>query len=157
MRGFFLIGLTLLFALTLAITPMPSIIESYRPDWILLVLVYWCIALPHRVNVGTAWFCGFLLDILLGSVLGTHAFMLAFVAYICSANYLTIRNFSSWQQSLIIALVTAFYHLVDYWLQHFLTTAYFMPELLWPVLSNAFVWTFVFYGLRKYRRTFRIR
>ncbi len=157
MRSYSLIAMTLLLSLVLAVTPLPSLIDAFRPDWVLLVLVYWCIALPHRINVGTGWLCGFLLDILLGSVLGTHAFILAFVVYICSTNYLTIRNFSVWQQSIIIGLVTAFYHLVDYWLQHFLTTAFFMPELLWPILTNTLIWTGIFYVLRKYRRAFRIR
>ncbi|WP_143871470.1 rod shape-determining protein MreD [Catenovulum sediminis] len=152
-----LIALTLLFALILAIAPMPKMLESFRPDWILLVLFYWAIALPHRVNVGTAWVCGFILDILLGSVLGAHALILALVTYIASANYLTIRNFSLWQQALIVGLVSAFYHLGDYWIQHFLTTAYFLPELMWPVVTNTFIWPWAFLLLRKYRRRLKIR
>ncbi|WAJ69980.1 rod shape-determining protein MreD [Catenovulum adriaticum] len=157
MGGISLIAFTLFISFILAITPLPSIIEAFRPDWLLVVLIYWCIALPHKVNVGTGWICGFILDILLGSVLGSHAVMLALVAYICSTNYLTIRNFSAVQQVLIIGLVSAFYHLADYWLQHFLTTAYFQPELLWPILTNMIIWPTALVLLRKYRRAFRIR
>lgn len=157
MGGRSLIALTLLLALVLAIMPMPPILEVYRPDWILIVLFYWCIAMPHKINVGTGWVCGFVLDILLGSILGTHALILALVAYIGVANYLTIRNLSVWQQALIVGLVSAFYHLADYWIQHFLTTAYFLPELMWPILVNIFVWPWAFSLLRKYRRKLKIR
>lgn len=39
-------------ALLLSIVPMPSVLDYHRPDWLALVIMYWVIALPHRVNVG---------------------------------------------------------------------------------------------------------
>ena len=53
-HGGYLITLTLLITLIFAIIPLPLAVESYRPDWTLLVLIYWALALPHRVNVGVA-------------------------------------------------------------------------------------------------------
>ena len=49
------IGLSIIVALVLQIMPMPSIVEQYRPDWVFLVLGYWALALPERVNVGVAF------------------------------------------------------------------------------------------------------
>ncbi|EWH11605.1 rod shape-determining protein MreD [Catenovulum agarivorans DS-2] len=152
-----LIALSLLLTLILAMAPLPSYVEAFRPDWVLLVLFYWAIALPHRINVGSAFVVGVLYDILLGNVLGLHALLLSLVVYIAAVNHLTIRNLSIWQQALIVAMVSAFYHLVDYWIQHFLTTVYFLPELLWPAVTNAFIWPWAFLLLRKYRRKLRIR
>lgn len=60
----------LLIALVASITPLPLGIDAFRPDWVLVVLIYWCLALPTKVNVISAWFMGLLLDVLLGSVLG---------------------------------------------------------------------------------------
>ena len=42
--------------------PLPSLLDAYRPDWVALVVLYWVIALPHRINIGTAWVAGLLLD-----------------------------------------------------------------------------------------------
>lgn len=96
-----IILLTLLVALMATIMPMPLSVDAFRPDWVLVVLLYWCLALPSRVNVVTAWVMGFILDVLLGSVLGVHAAAMALSVFIIAGNYQKIRNFSVWQLSLI--------------------------------------------------------
>ena len=42
-------------AVILAIMPFPNWAEPFRPDWVGLVLIYWCLAIPDRVSVGTGW------------------------------------------------------------------------------------------------------
>lgn len=155
-QGGYLIAFTLLITLILSIVPMPILIKAYRPDWTLLVLLYWTIALPHRVNVGVAWFCGFLLDILLGTVLGVHALSCAAVIYIAGLNYQSIRNFSMVQQSLSVGLLLALHHLLVYWLSYFLSSTYFLPEYIYPVAPGILLWPWIFYILRRFRRQFHI-
>jgi len=147
---------TLLLALMASIMPMPLSIDVFRPDWVLAVLFYWCLALPNRVNVTTAWVMGLLLDILLGSVLGIHAAAMALSVFIVADNYQKIRNFSLWQQSLIIGVLAALYHLVVFWLQRFLTDAVFLPSYLYPVITTIILWPWAFLLLRKMRRHFKI-
>ena len=156
-QGGYLIALTLLVTLILAIMPLPLIVKPYRPDWTLMVLIYWTLALPHKVNVGVAWICGFLLDVLLGTVLGVHAMSCAIVVYFAGDNYQMIRNFSVWQQSLIVGMLLALHHLLVYWLSHFLTETYFVPEYLYPVLTGAVAWPWLFLILRRFRRRFGIK
>lgn len=156
-HGGYLITLTLLLTLILAIMPLPLMVKAYRPDWTLMVLIYWTLALPHKVNVGVAWICGFLLDVLLGTVLGIHAMSCAIVVYVAGSNYQMIRNFSVWQQSLIVGMLLALHHLLVYWLSHFLSETYFVPEYLYPVLPGVIVWPWLFMILRKFRRRFAIK
>lgn len=82
----FIVVLTLFIALLAAIMPMPLGIDSFRPDWVLVVLLYWAMAIPVRVSVGTAWVMGLLLDILLGSLLGVHAIALMVPVFIAAVN-----------------------------------------------------------------------
>ena len=70
------IGLSIIVALVLQIMPMPSIVEQYRPDWVFLVLGYWALALPERVNVGVAFIVGLVLDLLLGTSIGVCTVLL---------------------------------------------------------------------------------
>jgi rod shape-determining protein MreD len=114
------------------------------------------LALPHRVNVGVAWICGFLLDVLLGTILGIHALSFAIVVYVAGSNYQKIRNFSLWQQGLIVGLFLALHHLIVYWFSHFLSDIYFLPEYLYPVIPGIIVWPWIFLLLRKFRRQFGI-
>ena len=57
---------TFIAALLLTIIPLPDWARYLRPDWVGLVLIYWCLALPERVGVSTGWFMGLLVDLLTG-------------------------------------------------------------------------------------------
>lgn len=148
---------TLLIALMATIMPMPLSVDVFRPDWVLIVLVYWSLALPSRVNVVTAWIMGFLLDVLLGSVLGVHAAAMAVTVYISASNFQKIRNFSLWQQSIIIGIFAALYHLIVFWLQRFLADVTFLVDYLYPVITSLIIWPWAFLLLRKVRRHFQIK
>ncbi|MBL4899973.1 MAG: rod shape-determining protein MreD [Colwellia sp.] len=148
---------TLLIALMASIMPMPLSVDAFRPDWVFIVLMYWCMALPGRVNIITAWVMGFLLDVLLGSVLGVHAAAMAISIYIIVGNHQKIRNFSIWQQALITGVLAALYHLVVFWLQRFLIDVVFLTSYLYPVITTIVLWPWVFYLLRKVRRNFSIK
>lgn len=152
-----IILLTFLVALMASIMPLPLSVDAFRPDWVLVVLLYWCLALPSRVNVISAWVLGFILDVLLGSTLGVHAGAMAIAVYIVAGNFQKIRNFSVWQQSLIVGVLSALYHLIVFWLQRFLTDAVFLPSYLYPVLTTIILWPWAFLLLRKIRRNFRIK
>lgn len=136
--------------------PLPIGIDEYRPNWALLVLIYWALALPNRVNVLFAWFIGFIIDVLLGSVLGVNAFATALVVYVSANNFQKIRNFSLWQQSLIVGLFIALYHLSVFWIQRVVLDVDFSMSYLKPVLTSAPIWPVVFLLLRKIRRQFQV-
>jgi len=152
-----IILLTLLLALIATIIPMPLSVDAFRPDWVLVVLIYWCLALPSRVNVITAWVIGFILDVLLGSVLGIHAAALAITVFIIAENFQKIRNFSIWQQSIIVGVIAALYHLLVFWMQRFLTDVVFLPSYLYPVITTIILWPWALLLLRKIRRHFKIK
>lgn len=152
----YLVYLSLMFSLVLAVVPLPAMVKLFRPDWPLLVLFYWALALPFRVSIGTAFVVGFLLDVLVGTVLGVNALAYSIIIYFCSAHHLKIRNFSILQQSVVIALFLAFYHYFIFWLSHFLTGVVFTMAYLWPVVTGAAVWPWIFWLLRRIRRQFKI-
>ncbi len=156
-RHLWLVYFTLFLSLIMALMPLPQKLHAMRPEWVLLVLMYWTLALPHRINIGTAWVTGLLMDLAIGSTLGVHAMSYAVSIHITVSNYQKIRNFYLWQQAILVALILALHHLLQFWLSHFLNDVYFSPQYLWPVLPAAAFWPLVFLLLRKYRRHFRIR
>ncbi|MCW8864972.1 MAG: rod shape-determining protein MreD [Colwellia sp.] len=148
---------TLLIAVMASIMPLPLSVDVFRPDWVLIVLIYWTMALPGRVNIITAWVMGLLLDVLLGSVLGVHAAAMAVAIYIVAENFQKIRNFSISQQALITGVLAALYHLVVFWLQRFLIDVTFLTSYLYPVITSIVLWPWMFLLLRKVRRHFSIK
>ena len=151
------IYLTILLALLLAIVPLPAIIDPYRPDWLTLVIVYWVIALPHRVNVGTAWIAGLSLDILLGSTLGVRALALAIMAYVAAMQFQKIRNFSVWQQAVVVGIISLLGQLTVFWAEHLFAVVTMNYRMFWSCLTTTLLWPWVFLLLRKIRRKFHIR
>lgn len=85
-RNWFIV-VTLLLALFLNAIPFgrfPGI-----PDWVALVLTFWCVHQPLRVGMGAAFAMGLAMDVVDASVLGQHA--LAYVALAFTAGGLSRR------------------------------------------------------------------
>ncbi|RKF21363.1 rod shape-determining protein MreD [Alginatibacterium sediminis] len=148
---------TICVALVLTIIPVPIVLESFRPDWVLLCLTYWVTALPRRANVGVAFICGLLLDVLLGSTLGVRALALSIVAYLIANNYTRVRNYSVWQQALIIGVLCGLNRLIVFWAEHVVHDVRLNSGYFIPIVSSIFVWPWVFLILRRIRRTWDIK
>ena len=156
-NGRFKIVITLIMALLLTILPVPDALEYFRPHWLLLVLGYWCMALPYRVSIGYAWVAGLVLDLLLGAPLGIRSLALSIVIYIISMNHRVIRNLSLWQQALMIGLLVLLEKMVVFWAEKMLFDVSVTPMYLWSILTTMLIWPWIFLILRKIRRQFAIR
>ena len=155
-NGRFKIILTLIIALLLTVLPVPEPLNNFRPDWLFLVLGYWCMALPYRVNIGYAWITGLMLDLLLGAPLGIHSLALSIVIYIIVMNHRLIRNLSLWQQALVVGFLAGLNKLVVFWAEKLLLDITITPMYLWSILTTMLIWPWIFLILRKIRRQFAI-
>ena len=105
-HSIWVIFLSFFIAYLLAIVPFPEWAMNYRPEWVPMVLIYWTMALPYRVGIGSAWAVGLVLDVLEGATLGVNALALVVVAYVALSLHQRMRMFSALQQSgLVLALV----------------------------------------------------
>ena len=57
---------SLLVCAWLEVLPLPDDIAFLRPAWLLLAMIYWTIALPHRIGVAWAALVGLFQDVLTG-------------------------------------------------------------------------------------------
>lgn len=150
--------LTFVLAAWLEVLPLPEMLDSGRPEWMVLVLIYWVIALPHRVGVFWGFGVGLFQDVLTGVVLGEHALAYALVAYITLLACKRLRVFSPVQQSGIVFLLTGTALLVTYTVQS--TTGAMVQSplmILLPALVSAVLWRAVFVVLRQVRHQFLVR
>lgn len=70
-----------------------------RPDFLLLVTLYWVIYQPGRIGMGAAWWLGLLSDLTDGNVLGQHALAYAVSVFVLLYLQRRIFNFPPWQQA----------------------------------------------------------
>jgi rod shape-determining protein MreD len=155
-NGRWVIALSLIAALWLAILPLPLWAQSGRPELVAMVLLYWVIALPERVGIGIAWLVGLIQDILEGSPLGQHAFALAVVAYLGLILYQRLRMFNPAQQASVIFVLIGINQLLCHWVQTIGGTV--SPNLLFllPALVSALMWPLLSVFLRVLRRAYYV-
>jgi len=157
-NGVWVIVLSFFLAYLLAIVPFPEWAMNYRPEWVPMVLIYWIMALPYRVGIGSAWCAGLILDILEGSVLGLNAIGLVIVAYVTSSIHLRFRMFSSIQQSGLVLVLLGINLFLSHWLK--VITGYTAASdmmFIMGALTSAVLWPSLFQLLRQIRRGFEVR
>ena len=65
-----------------------------RPDFVALVLLYWCIEQPRRVGFMSAFLLGLLMDVADGALFGQHALAYSLLAYAGIVLHRRVRMFT---------------------------------------------------------------
>ena len=156
-QGGWAIFLSFVAAVMLTLVPLPDWATFLRPEWVSLVLIYWCMALPERVGVGIGWLAGLFLDVIHGAVLGQYAMALALIAYFTLNLHQRMRVFPMGQQALVVLLLVLFQQLVVTWIKGFLGEP---PAGLYywiPSFTSMLLWPWLFVILRDLRRHYQVR
>ena len=127
-------------ALMLSIAPWPEVIANFRPDWVALTLIYWCMVLPRTFSVGTAWLVGLVLDVAQGTLFGQHALALSFIIYIAVKFHLQIRVFPISQMTLTVFALLAIYHFVLFWINGVAGISAPAASHWGPVVAGTIIW-----------------
>ena len=156
-QGLGVILFTFAIAMALMIIPLPNWADAFRPAWVAMVLIYWCIALPSRVNIGLAWLIGLLVDIMVATLLGQHAIAFAVIAFLAVKLHQQIRVYPLWQQSLSVFTLIALGLLLNVWILGIIGQA---PKswLYWaPAITSALLWPWFYVLMRDLGRKFGVQ
>lgn len=142
-----LIVASLLLAMLLAIYPLPLDWRWWRPEFVLLLIIYWVLVLPENMSLTLFWLLGLSQDLIEGTPLGQHALGVVIVSYICLQSYQRVRNYGLWQQACWIFVLVGISQLTANWVYtmaggrapglYFLYPA-LTSALLWPLCSRLF-------------------
>lgn len=94
------IALTLIAALFLNLLPWAGYWLWVRPDFVALVVLYWCIEEPRKIGFAGAWLLGLFMDVADGTLFGQHALAYAILAYAGIVLHRRVRMFSGTPQVL---------------------------------------------------------
>jgi rod shape-determining protein MreD len=142
------IYLSLFLAFICLLLPWSGFMLTIRPDFLLLVIIFWLIRAPSVCNVGTAWFAGLLMDLATGGIFGQYALAYTVTAFFAVMYQRRLVLFSGTQQLayLTLLLLTSQISLLILKIfagMQFIGWAYFLPTV-----SGVFLWRVaVFFGL----------
>lgn len=111
LNGGWLIALTLLGAMVLAVARLPDGAPHWltwlRPEWGVALLFCWTVAAPARVGMAWAWIAGLFFDALLGPSypLGIHGACFAFAVFVAAQLHERLRMYNLLQQALVAFFV----------------------------------------------------
>jgi len=155
-HGGWIICFSFIAALMLTAMPLPEWATNWRPAWVAMVLVYWCMALPDRIGIGLGWSMGLLLDVLQGTLLGQNALGLAVLAYFIIKSHQRIRMFPLTQQAFLICLLVSLYLFLSLWVRGIMG----IPPDIWtywmPAFTSMLLWPWLFIILRDIRRRYHV-
>ena len=149
-----IIILTLFLGLIFSLMILP--LGYIAPEWLLLINIYWAIALPSNNKIFLVFLSGFFLDIVLGQPLGISSLSYVIFIYIILNLYNSLRYMTIPQQMVVIFFlllikqhffIWTFYVFglnIDY---QSLIISSFMTSALWPV---------IYFSLRFIRRKFQV-
>jgi len=145
-----IILLTLIISLMLTLIMLP--LGYIAPEWILLVNIYWAMALPANNKMLYAFVSGFLVDIVLGQPLGISSLSYIVFIYIVLSLYNSFRYMTVPQQ-----MVMLFFLLIVK--QHFYVWTFYIfgldidyYTLILSSFATAALWPLIYFSLRLARR-----
>ena len=134
------IYLSIILALILLLLPWSGFVLTMRPDFMLLVIIFWLIRAPNLCNVGTAWLVGLFVDLATGGVFGQYALAYTIAAFFAVTYQKRLVLFSSTQQLIYVFLLLFISQLIMLVIKtfagaQFMGWTYFIPSitgvLLW--------------------------
>lgn len=144
-----------LVAFVLALIPMGIEWRWFRPEFVVLLVIYWSMFTPQHFGLGSAWLAGLMQDIIELSPLGFNAIGMLLISYISFLVYQRIRSYRLWHQAGWVFVLVGVFQLFSNWLGGFFDKAADSPIFLIPAVLSGFLWPLLVVSLN--RMTLRLR
>ena len=149
-----IIILTLFLGLIFSLMILP--LGYIAPEWLLLINIYWAIALPSNNKIFLAFLSGFFIDIVFGQPLGISSLSYVIFIYIILHLYSSLRYMTISQQMVVI-----FFLLIIK--QHFFIWTFYVfglnidyQSLIISSFITGALWPIIYFSLRFMRRKFQV-
>lgn len=112
----------------------------FKPDFTLLVLIFWMIRAPNLCNIGTAWFVGLLVDLATGGTFGQHAWAYTISAFVTMSYQRRLILFNRFHQFLYVFVILVTSQLVLLILKTFSGVPFAGWVYFYPSIFGVLLW-----------------
>lgn len=139
------IYLTFLIGMLIELVPLPPGSTRWIPDFVGMLLLYWVINQPSRVNIGTAFVLGLVADVATAGLFGQHALAYSTTAFLALLRQRQLVMFNLGQQALAVMALMLANQLIMMVARmatgaSFVGWGYFIPPLIgalmWPLFTK---------------------
>lgn len=126
------------------------------PEWLLLINIYWAIALPTNNKLLIAFISGYFVDILYGQILGITSLTFVIFIYIILRLYNSLRYMTITQQMIVITFFILIKQHLFIWLNSVVGVDLEYYDLMISTFISGILWPPIYFMLRYFRRKFQI-
>lgn len=130
----------LILALVFFLMPWPSGLLIFRPDFVMLTLIFWLVRAPNLCNIGTAWVLGLCVDLATGSMFGQHALTYTITGFFAVFYQRRLVLFSGTQQLFYVFNLLIIAQLVLLMLKIFAGDTFIGWQYFIPSIVGVLVW-----------------
>lgn len=130
----------LISALVFFLMPWPSGVLIFRPDFVLLTLIFWLVRAPNLCNIGTAWLLGLCVDLATGSMFGQHALTYTITGFFAVFYQRRLVLFSGTQQLFYVFNLLIIAQLVLLMLKIFAGDTFIGWQYFIPSIVGVLMW-----------------
>ncbi|MFL2560132.1 MAG: rod shape-determining protein MreD [Gammaproteobacteria bacterium] len=146
--------LFLILGIILNLLPLTSMLNSYKPPILLLILIYWSLAFPGHINLTYAFILGLIMDILLIMPLGYNALCFTITIYLILLYYPQIRLQSNWNKMISLLIILIPYFLMSTIVNGMLKIEYNIINVIVSIIISILIWPGLFSMLRFVRQKY---
>lgn len=154
--SYLLIAVSIGIAFLLDIYPLAFEYGLLRPQFVLLVAIYWVFVLPQSTSMALLFALGILQDVVVGVPLGQNALVLIVVSYLCLRSCRRVRHFARWQEALWVLCLVALGQAMAFWVQALAGRELSGAQFLIPAVASASIWPLLSMIMDGLRRSYRI-
>ena len=146
--------LFLILGIILNLLPLTSMLNSYKPPILLLILIYWSLAFTGHINLTYAFILGLIMDILLIMPLGYNALCFTITIYLILLYYPQIRLQSNWNKMISLLIILIPYFLMSTIVNGMLKIEYNIINVIVSIIISILIWPGLFSMLRFVRQKY---
>ncbi len=145
-RILWLYSISVVAAMCWNILPRVPVWQAILPDGVLIVLLFWTIDDDTPRGLWQVFVIGLLVDLVMGSLLGMHAFGYLIIIFIANRWRKVLASLPVWQQSLAVASLMGGFSAIQWLIQcqlglsgplWWLLSPGFAGFVIWPLLMNS--------------------
>tara|TARA_B110000444_G_scaffold216011_1_gene214225 strand:+ start:6334 stop:6801 length:468 start_codon:yes stop_codon:yes gene_type:complete len=148
-NDFIYVGLSLFIGLLFQMVPIAGFTAYWRPQFLLIITIYWLFRNPSQYGVGFAWLIGITLDIFAGEMYGRYAIGFSFCAYILTILSKRLQHFTLLHQSLLIFFVVLLNQILVVSVSVLYRPSWDFIALIAPAITSAIIWPILLLSFNK--------